>query len=250
MSMNEVCHEIRDLLPSYAVNALEPGERAYVRRHLSQCPDCQRELREFEAVAEGLLHATAPVPPPSRLRERIDKLAAAERQREDGRERQRDFPLLRLALVAGVAAVLVVNLLLWLRMQALTSQARDLQLQIERNQIGLALGTYPTKRVVELQSDQVFGTVLYDPERPLALLYVWGLEPLPADRAYQVWLKNEAGERTSGGLFQSETESEFTLAVIRSPVPLRSFAGLGVTVEPVGGSPGPSGDPVFTARFQ
>ncbi|WP_410675555.1 zf-HC2 domain-containing protein [Amycolatopsis sp. cmx-4-68] len=43
-------------LGAYSLGLLEAAEAARVERHLAACPDCHREVREFEAVRSMLDH--------------------------------------------------------------------------------------------------------------------------------------------------------------------------------------------------
>ncbi|WP_331753166.1 zf-HC2 domain-containing protein (plasmid) [Streptomyces sp. NBC_00637] len=48
------CAEIRELLPLYVLDALEPGEAAPVPAHLGTCPACRTEHDELAKVAAHL----------------------------------------------------------------------------------------------------------------------------------------------------------------------------------------------------
>jgi anti-sigma-K factor RskA len=54
----------------------------------------------------------------------------------------------------------------------------------------------------------------------------------------------ENGQRTSGGVFSVSQEGYGSLRV-SSPQPLSNYSAFGITVEPVGGSPGPTGNKVL-----
>ncbi|WP_329055210.1 zf-HC2 domain-containing protein [Amycolatopsis sp. NBC_01488] len=43
-------------LGAYSLGLLDAVETARVERHLSACPDCRQEVREFEAVRSMLDH--------------------------------------------------------------------------------------------------------------------------------------------------------------------------------------------------
>ncbi|WIY05767.1 zf-HC2 domain-containing protein [Amycolatopsis mongoliensis] len=43
-------------LGAYSLGLLDAAETARVERHLSACPDCRQEAREFEAVRSMLDH--------------------------------------------------------------------------------------------------------------------------------------------------------------------------------------------------
>ena len=54
--------EIEELLGAYALDALEPDERAIVDQHLTSCPRCQAELADHLEVAALLGNTGAPAP--------------------------------------------------------------------------------------------------------------------------------------------------------------------------------------------
>lgn len=59
----QTCSAIRTLLPHYAADQLNPGERAAVERHTTSCPDCRAELREWLTLGDWLAQAEAAIPP-------------------------------------------------------------------------------------------------------------------------------------------------------------------------------------------
>ncbi|MHB8618289.1 MAG: anti-sigma factor family protein, partial [Chloroflexota bacterium] len=63
--------EASELLPLYALNALEPAEISALEMHVSDCHACARELRSFESAAAGLAEAAPVLAPQARLRERV-----------------------------------------------------------------------------------------------------------------------------------------------------------------------------------
>jgi anti-sigma-K factor RskA len=58
-----------------------------------------------------------------------------------------------------------------------------------------------------------------------------------------LWLIQD-GQRTSGGVFSVSDEGYGSLW-ISSPEPLATYSAFGITIEPAGGSPGPTGDKVL-----
>ena len=74
-------------------------------------------------------------------------------------------------------------------------------------------------------------------------LVVDGLPALDEERQYQLWLI-EDGQRTSGGVFSVNPEGYGSLWVL-SPEPLSGYSAFGITIEPAGGSPGPTGAKVL-----
>jgi anti-sigma-K factor RskA len=101
--------------------------------------------------------------------------------------------------------------------------------------------------VVLLEGESVGGTFLFDPDRRFAVLHMWGLDALDSSQEYQAWLVRPDGTRVSAGRFFADPDSWFTSAVLTSPGPVGEFSGLGVTIEPVGGSAQPTGPRVLSA---
>ncbi|HEX9552836.1 MAG TPA: zf-HC2 domain-containing protein [Streptosporangiaceae bacterium] len=105
------CRTFRELLGVYVVGAIEPGERAAVDAHLSQCYECREELaalaplpallhRVHPAEAERILVASPPQPDPAEpSAEMLDSLLA----RVGAKQRTRRFR----ALFAAAAAILI-----------------------------------------------------------------------------------------------------------------------------------------------
>jgi anti-sigma-K factor RskA len=78
-------------------------------------------------------------------------------------------------------------------------------------------------------------------------LVVDGLPKLGPERQYQLWLIQD-GQRTSGGVFSVDSWG-YGAMVIESERPLDSFQSVGVTIEPAGGSPGPTGEKVLSGEL-
>ncbi|HEX9796005.1 MAG TPA: anti-sigma factor [Anaerolineales bacterium] len=248
MTMTEKHQEIRPLLAMYALGGLDAEERSVVDGHLVDCKDCQRELARFSEVADGLLQAVPPQAAPGTIRRHLES-ALSRRVKPAPVRRSPALAWTRLALGLGLAALVGVNLLLAANVSQLSQQVRDLASQVDRNQTGLALMTYPTVQVAELQGQTVFGTLVYDPARRVAVVYAWGLPHLPPGQAYQAWFRQDSQDRVNGGLFQAQDPDSFTVVVVEAPEALASYTGLGVTIEPATGSPGPSSPTVFSADF-
>ena len=71
-TMSDARHQrLAELLPSYALGALEADEQTAVEGHLADCPECASELAAWRRTAERLADATAPVAPTAAARERV-----------------------------------------------------------------------------------------------------------------------------------------------------------------------------------
>jgi anti-sigma-K factor RskA len=87
------------------------------------------------------------------------------------------------------------------------------------------------------------GTLVISEDGEYGTLVVDGLPALDPDHQYQLWLIRDE-QQTSGGVFSVNPEGYGALW-ISSPEPLSSYPVFGITIEPEGGSPGPTGDKVL-----
>ena len=76
--MTMTCTEIRDLVPSFVLGALEASEMAAVREHLATCVDAHEEMEQLGGVVGYLGEAVEQIEPPDGLGARILAAAAAE----------------------------------------------------------------------------------------------------------------------------------------------------------------------------
>ncbi|MYS10193.1 anti-sigma factor, partial [Streptomyces sp. SID6041] len=83
------------------------------------------------------------------------------------------------------------------------------------------------------------GTVVVSSSLDRAVFAASGMAPPPAGKVYQLWY-DDGGTMRSAGLMDPGATAEATL--LEGPV--RQASGVGVTVEPAGGSPSPTSDPV------
>jgi hypothetical protein len=132
---------------------------------------------------------------------------------------------------------------------ALRLQVNALGDQLRTNQTALALVAYPGARSLPVEGENAGGTIVIDNDQRVGVLIAWGLPPLEGSRAYQIWLVAPDGTRTSGGTFAVTRAMPYTSVVFRAEAPMSSFRGLGVTIEPTGGSPAPTGPRVLRADF-
>ena len=81
--------------------------------------------------------------------------------------------------------------------------------------------------------------MIANPSSQSAVLDVTGLPPLEPGKTYQVWLI--ANAPVSAGLLTVDANGQGVL-IITSTESIGSFKSLGISVEPAGGSPQPTGD--------
>ncbi len=89
------------------------------------------------------------------------------------------------------------------------------------------------------------GRVLYIQEERVAVITVEDLAPLPADQTYQVWAISD-DTATGIGLFNTAVSGDASTAI---QFDLSGVKVVAITVEPAGGSPQPTTEPVLQAEI-
>jgi anti-sigma-K factor RskA len=228
---------VEDLIPAYALDCLDEAELLQVAEHLSVCARCRQELRTYQELADQLPLALTQSSPPavvkSKLMKQITTRPAARPLEPPASwwERlstllQRSAPGWALASLAVMLLLILSNLFLWRQV----SQVRQSDLPI----IALAGTDF---------APQAAGTIVVSRDGQHGALVVDGLQPLDQSLQYQLWLI-KAGQRTSGGVF-SVDEHGYANLYVDSTQPLAGYDAFGVTIEPAGGSPAPTGQKVL-----
>jgi hypothetical protein len=102
------CAEVRDAAAEYALDIIEPAERAAVAAHLIRCPVCRRELQAMQESATRLLDLVPGTEPPLGFDERVmHRLGAAMRP---ARHRFRMIATLAAAVLLVVGSTFGVEL--------------------------------------------------------------------------------------------------------------------------------------------
>ena len=89
----------------------------------------------------------------------------------------------------------------------------------------------------------VSGYLMVFNDEKYGTLVVEHAPPLEPGKQYQLWLTKD-GKRTDGGVF-SVGKNGYGVLYVWAKEPLDSFSEFGVTIEPEGGSPGPTGEKVL-----
>jgi anti-sigma-K factor RskA len=230
-----------ELKEAFVLGALPDEERREFEGYLEAHPEQQAEIDELGAVAGLLALSPQEQEPPPELRRSIMAVVEAEAQRPragSGRARMREFPGVR-TLALGAAALLVVglfswNMLLQAQIQDLQSQARSPQAPADGRLVALEGSGAARQARVEVM-------ILHNDR---AVLMAEDMPPVPEDKTFQIWvIENDVPK--PGGLF--ETREEWVVTSVG--IPLDGADTIAVTVEPDGGSPQPTTDPMLTARL-
>jgi anti-sigma-K factor RskA len=232
---------VNESLAAYALDCLDKGEKEVVGRHLAQCAECRAELSNYQEVAALLPFAGELIDPPPDLKARL--MAQVQRQTQPsspvaasptGIDRilqwtHRSAPLWGTVSLVLVLMLGISNFVLWGQVRQMQS-TRPPQMQFVR--MSGTQSAPAAEGIIVISADGDHGTLVVD-KLPL----------LQAGQQYQLWLIDN-GQRTNGGVFSVDPDGYGSLWV-KSPRPLASYGSFGVTVEPQGGSPGPTGQKVL-----
>ena len=215
------------LLPAYALDVTDRGEQRSVEAHLRRCAACRATLADYLALGDDLAYALPAVTAPRHLEAQL---------------RRKIAPVPRAAgwwtwlggwRAPALAALLILLIganFYWLD----RAHSAEQQVAVLAG-LTSAAGVPLPASAAEADSRGIFYRT---PDGRLALLCVYELPPLPEGKVYQAWLVR-GNERDSGGLFQVTPRGDGIL-VIGAARPLADYTAIGVTVEPAGGSSGPT----------
>lgn len=239
------CNDVDDLIGAYAIDALDDEESRGVRAHLLECERHAAEARSLRRTASLLAVTARPMTPPSALRARILEAVgvevsagAPETTHEAprplrGRREFSSYP--RWPWAAAAAAAVIAGLAAW--NVALLNREDD----------GLERLASRARIVATLESTDARGggVVLYFPDEKKALVVGDGLQVLDQSKnTYQLW-EIDGGTPKSIGLMQADAGGH---AVAVVPFDGARAHALAITIEPRGGSPQPTTDPIFIAK--
>ncbi|MDJ0382726.1 anti-sigma factor [Streptomyces sp. G-G2] len=263
---------------AYVLHALDEPERAAFEAHLADCPSCVQEVRELSQTAALLGRAVAVTPPPE-LREAVlrriraepasaaaSAAAAAAAPGESsapagpaagppdrpaaapgGARHRAPAPWARWALAACLAAAAGLGgLALWQYQSA--DAARETARVAQARAASLAgVLSAPDARLVtgSLTGGGATGTVVVSRDRGRAVFVASGMAAPPAGRVYQLWFADPAGSMRPAGLMDPARPD--APALLAGPV--GAATGVGVTLEPAGGSPAPTSAPLVVLAF-
>lgn len=244
--MTEKHLTFKENLAAYALDALDAEETSALEDHLPTCEACRAELADYQRLSAGLLSALPPQAVRPALKRTLEK-----RLSSLARSTRPQFKLSRsqAVFVSALVILIALNVVSIFQVFSLKQQQNELSRQYYSDQTAVAMLAYPSTQTIGFEQNGVSGSLLVDKKRNLLAVFAWHLPSPPAGKTYQMWLIDPQGDRTSGGFLMPETGQPFVMEVITSPQPLRDFNGLGITLEPLGGSPQPTGPKILRVDF-
>lgn len=193
-------HEMLDLVPLHALDALEGEEQRQFETHLETCADCRAHLDDYREVASNL------VPDEPASDETWERISAAIASEGETTAKVVEMPRPRagdgwkwLAAVAAVAAVVFGSLFVLdgTRGGPLDSDSIIAAAEHIADQSGTIVTDFVVQDVAVAQvvlSDDGQGFVIPTDE----------LDPLDETRTYQLWIINDTEEVISAGVLGNE----------------------------------------------
>ncbi len=237
---------LKENLAAYALGALDAQEISALRAHLQTCDECRAELADYQRVGDGLLLALPPQAPRQALRRNLQKRLSAPARPTHLRP---GWSFSQMAMAGGILLLLGLNIFSVFQVYSLRVQQNQVHSQYDTEQTAIAMLAYPSTQSIGFEQNGVSGSLLVDKNRDLLAIFAWHLPPPPAGKTYQMWLIDPQGDRTRGGFLIPEADQPFAMQVIKSPQPLTGFVGFGITIEPLGGSPKPTGEKILRVDF-
>ena len=231
--------ETHELIAGYALDALDPADRARAEELLTQSEEAREELRSYGDVSTALAVAATGPAPSADLRGRILAAARAEQQTVvslDERRRSRTIPVL--GAVAAVAAAAAVALGIWGAVNA--NDLDDARTALERERATSALLADPDAQTVALESGS--GRLVVD-EDGNAVLVLDELGAAPAGKTYEVWVM-DGDTPVRAGVFEGGGARD----VVPVDEPVDSGSVVLVTVEDEGGVDAPTTTPIVASQ--
>ncbi|HEX5569805.1 MAG TPA: anti-sigma factor [Ktedonobacterales bacterium] len=240
---------VTDLIPAYALGALEPDEVDAVERHLATCAACRAELRLQRRVAEELLVAAPQRSAPPRVRQRLlEQIQALKAEQTTQAEQASD------AMQASAPPVPAPRpssriARAW---QAAFGRAEQPTGDVETDRALRELLLDPESIVIAVggtpEATGASARLIASPRHDAAVLLANGLKAPGAGRAYQVWFLRD-GQPVPNALFQTDRRGRGA-SLVRIGGPLRTFDTVAVTPEPASGSPSPTGPIVLAGALR
>ncbi|WP_406175499.1 anti-sigma factor domain-containing protein [Streptomyces canus] len=255
--------DLHSLAAPYALDALEPAERARFERHLKDCDSCAAEVRALSEDAVRLAWSAA-APPPMAMRDRVlaavrtipqepavrpepararpEPVRARKSQlpphvwgaQPPPRQRQRRPLFVPFATATAAAALVVASLF------AVQANRTQDELDAQKAQASEIAHVLQAADAAATRGQDAQGHtigVIASASEGRAVVTLSGYSAPPSGRVRQLWLMRPNEQPRSLGLFAADTPLVATGLD-------KSATSLAVTVEPDGGSPQPTTQPV------
>lgn len=245
-------HAPHDLLAAYLLDAVDERERQVFEEHLLGCADCERELTELGPTLEAL-GSSVPAPPPAHVRDAVLRQVAEDRagsrtadpgdpvDRPDGAgptdelgARRAERSSRRLILLTGAAAAVAVIMALFFG-----------PLRGDDQMTPATIAAAADAQRYEVQAGDATATVIVSRTLDKAAVETTDMPPAPDGQDYQLWFAHADGTVSDAGVMPRTQDAAMVLSD-----DLGDAVGVAITMEPAGGSPQPTSDPIVLVAFE
>jgi anti-sigma-K factor RskA len=241
-SANESLHALSG---AYVVDALDDDERRLFEEHLPGCLDCQAEVASLREAAALMADDAALTPPPSLRASVLSRISTIRPLPPEGEQtpteepvlakvvpmRRRRFRMASLAAAAAVAASVAVGVT-W-------QPWDDSHSTVTTPTADQVLAASDAQKVSIDFPDGSNASVYRSKIKGKAVILTDGMAAPPSGKVYELWLQNSAGEMVPAGLMPKAANNKVLLKGDAAKA-----TGVGITIEPEGGSKAPTSDPI------
>ncbi len=225
---------IHSLAGPYALDALDDLERVRFEHHLDQCADCVLEVAEFLETT-ALLGQVDEIPVPAAMRAAVLEEIDSVRQVGPSRAVVRRMAPRLASVAAAVLAVAVVGL------SVVTAGLRSQVSELE-DLAGIAQILTAEDAVTPMAvADGGRINIVASPSSGAGAILASNLAAAPNGHAYQLWLITVDGEALPAGFLEIGPDGRGE-QMMRGD--MEGVVAIGISVEPIGGSPQPTTDPI------
>ena len=233
-------------LALYALGTLD--DAVALEKHLQECASCRRELEQLRGDAALLALTTAGPKPPARAKSRLMDAIGREPRAERPKPVANRWGMLGWVTAGAMAIIAVVlffaNLRLSFHVQHLSGQVAIEKLHSEEARRIVEVLHAPDAASYEIMPVSVksmppSGKAIYSRERNGLVFVASNLNPLPANKAYELWLVPKQGAPIPAGMFKPDAHG--SAMVMNPPLPAGvEAAAFAITIEPEQGSSSPT----------
>jgi anti-sigma-K factor RskA len=257
-----VQHPIRaEDLELLALGVIDGQECRDLRAHLASCAECARNFAAAQGQVALFAVAAPPEDPPPSVRENLLARIRAEKSAQTAARRPGAHGPSRWwnSFAVPAATVLAIaTILLWVNDRRLDNQlhqmqqtAQNFQQQTRHAQALVSfLAAGDTKSVSLMPRPKAstagaWAQVRYN-SRMGMICYNGDLPAPPPDKEYQMWIVPMVGNPISAGAFMPASFSNGHMCMAKMPEGI-TCKDFGVTIEPMGGMPRPTGPVVLAS---
>jgi anti-sigma-K factor RskA len=231
-----VSTHIHSLLGAYVLDAVDDLERAAFERHLRECEECRTEADELRETSARLADGAWSVPPPGLRSTVMAAVRTTQQLSPETPARPGRAAVTRWRRLTAAAAVVVA-------VAGATYAIQDQRVRHEHARAEAARAEEARVRAVLAAPDLVVRDQTVDGGGRVTVavsrlhnsgVIMLAADAAPADRVYQLWTVRAGEPHSEGALDPGQN------AAVRIVEGIGQASDVGVTVEPVGGSPTPT----------